>query len=142
MKNLYDVFSAIRDDEGDHVSTMKACLDPNVAVQSPAIEKQILVGGAILAAVSYFASTGDFGGFESLDIDTLIDTVEESPILDSLSDIDFNGLTNLGEQLLTEEEDAGSLINQLFIDGTILTSLEGFRQVVVKLLEFILERIR
>lgn len=142
MKNLYDVFSAIRDDEGDHVSTMKACLDPNVAVQSPAIEKQILVGGAILAAVSYFVSTGDFAGFESLDLDTIIDTVEESPILDSLSEFDLNGLTNLGEQLLTEEEDAGSLINQLLVDGTVLASLDGLRQVAVKFLEFILEHIR
>jgi len=59
MKSLYDVFSAIRADEGDHVGTMKACLDPNIAVNSPSMERTILTGVALAAAASYVLGTGD-----------------------------------------------------------------------------------
>jgi hypothetical protein len=61
MNSLYDVFCAIKADEGDHVSTMTACLDPTVAVRSPAIEKKILTGLALAAAASVIVSaTGAF----------------------------------------------------------------------------------
>merc|ERR1719354_387328 len=42
MRSLYDVFVAIRNDEGDHVYTMTSCLDPKVAVLSPALESRVL----------------------------------------------------------------------------------------------------
>ena len=29
-RNLYDVFAAIRDDEGEHVKTMRACQDETI----------------------------------------------------------------------------------------------------------------
>jgi hypothetical protein len=58
MRSLYEVFKAIQADEGDHVATMKACLDPNVALRSPALERRLLTGFALLAAVSLAVSVG------------------------------------------------------------------------------------
>jgi predicted regulator of Ras-like GTPase activity (Roadblock/LC7/MglB family) len=57
MQSLYDVFAAISADEGDHVSAMGACLDTNATLQSPSIERRILVGVAALALGSYLLST-------------------------------------------------------------------------------------
>lgn len=56
MTNLYDVFQAIRADEGDHVSAMKACLDPSVALISPSIERRVLSAAVLIATVGFFAS--------------------------------------------------------------------------------------
>jgi len=44
MTSLYDVFFAICGDEGDHVGTMQACLDPNIVVASPSMERKGLIG--------------------------------------------------------------------------------------------------
>eukprot|EP00804_Cyclotella_cryptica_P030582 CCRYP_020013-RB/>CCRYP_020013-RB protein AED:0.15 eAED:0.15 QI:0/-1/0/1/-1/1/1/0/512 len=54
LRSLYDIFVAIRDDEGDHVSTMKSCLDPKEATLSPALESRVLTGVALAASVGYF----------------------------------------------------------------------------------------
>lgn len=58
MRNLYDVFTAIRADEGDHVSAMKACLDPNVALVSPSIERRLLTAAALVSSVGAWVATG------------------------------------------------------------------------------------
>jgi hypothetical protein len=58
MSSLYDVFCAIRDDEGDHVSTMHACLDPEATLRAPSKEKRVLAGIAFAAAVGFYLSTG------------------------------------------------------------------------------------
>jgi hypothetical protein len=63
MSSLYDVFCAIRADEGDHVSTMQACLDPEATLRSPSLEKRVLAGIALAAAVGFLVSTGDFVDF-------------------------------------------------------------------------------
>ncbi|KAG7364271.1 alternative oxidase-domain containing protein [Nitzschia inconspicua] len=57
MRNLYDVFRAIRADEADHVSTMKACLDENVVLLSPSLERKILIGTGIVAAAATLFTT-------------------------------------------------------------------------------------
>jgi len=64
MQSLYDVFQAIRNDEGDHASTMHACLDPSVSVRSPSLEKKILTGIATVAAISALISAG--GGSQTI----------------------------------------------------------------------------
>ena len=138
MKTLYDVFSAIRDDEGDHVSTMKACLDPSVAVNSPSIEKQLLVGGAVFATAAYFLSTGEalFEGLEDGGDDILTEIA---------------GMASIGEQFMTEDDSIG-LIDQLLngdnswidqiLDGHLpfdLGDLEGLRELASNFLDIILE---
>ncbi|KAG7336907.1 alternative oxidase-domain containing protein [Nitzschia inconspicua] len=66
MRNLYDVFRAIRADEADHVGTMKACLDEKVVLLSPSLERKILIGTGIVAAAATLFTTGDFGGTSDL----------------------------------------------------------------------------
>jgi hypothetical protein len=58
MRSLDDVFKAIQADEVDHAATMKACLDPNVALVAPSIERRVFTGLAVLAAVG-LAASGD-----------------------------------------------------------------------------------
>lgn len=58
MQSLYDVFTAIRNDEGDHVGTMKACLDPDVAVKSPSLEQKVLSGAALVFASALAVQNG------------------------------------------------------------------------------------
>lgn len=74
MQSLYDVFAAISADEGDHASAMGACLDTNATLQSPSIERRVLVGVAALALASYLFSTS--GVFDA----NLIDTADTSTI--------------------------------------------------------------
>lgn len=42
-RNLYDVFAAIRDDEGEHVKTMRACQDETIVRDL----RQQLMGGSM-----------------------------------------------------------------------------------------------
>lgn len=69
MESLFDVFSAIRDDERDHVATMDSCLDPTVAKVSPSLEKKVLRGIAMAAAAGMIINSGGTGG----DVDGLVD---------------------------------------------------------------------
>jgi hypothetical protein len=55
MCTLLYVFSAIRNDKSNHVSTMDACLDPNTSMQLPSMEKKILTGVALVSVVGSFA---------------------------------------------------------------------------------------
>ena len=57
MKSLYDTFVAIRADEGDHVSTMHACLDPEVSMRSPSLERRILYGAALVSLAATVVAT-------------------------------------------------------------------------------------
>eukprot|EP00977_Amphora_coffeiformis_P029644 scaffold42116_cov168-Amphora_coffeaeformis.AAC.2 len=58
MLSLYDTFAAIRADEGDHVSTMHACLDTQSVLRSPSLERRILYGAALIALGTAVFSTG------------------------------------------------------------------------------------
>jgi hypothetical protein len=71
MKNLYDVFSAIRDDEDDHVRTMEACLDPTVAKLSPSLECKALTAVAAAIAIGIFVGSGNV--ISSDIVDTSVD---------------------------------------------------------------------
>jgi ubiquinol oxidase len=85
MKSLYDVFVAIRADEGDHVGTMKACLDPSIPVLSPALEARVLTGFALAASVGYFMSTGELLSDVDLAASTaeLLDAADDTVLTDS-----------------------------------------------------------
>jgi hypothetical protein len=79
MHSLYDVFCAIRADEGDHVSAMNACLDPEATIRSPSLEKRILAGAALAAAVGFLLSTGemvDVGGEGVLEDGSAVTIIE------------------------------------------------------------------
>jgi ubiquinol oxidase len=114
LRSLYDVFVAIRNDEGDHVSTMKSCLDPKEATLSPALESRVLTGVALASSVGYF-----FGDSASI-LDTLADGFNQLSTsgaglegLEGLTDL-ADGATDL-DSVLTEAAatggDAGSILN-------------------------------
>lgn len=149
MRSLYDVFSAIRADEGDHVSTMKACLDPNVAVASPSLEKKILTGVALAAAVGYFVSTGDFA--DPSDVGDMVDGISSATEAGSaVDDIGatlieglIGGVAAFSRQFL-EDEKEGDLVgigSDLFEAGTTGAILEQLRKAFIEALE-ILGRLR
>lgn len=82
MLSLYDVFSAIRDDEGDHVSTMEACLDPDVAVNAPSIERKFILALSLAALVGTFVSGGNL-----LDLSGIIDDASSGDLSDLGTDV-------------------------------------------------------
>lgn len=89
MKSLYDVFVAIRNDEGDHVNTMQSCLDPTAPTLSQALESRVLTGVALTAAASYLF--GNYPGFDSL-----------NGMIDSLSAVTTGGGADVASEMTSE----------------------------------------
>lgn len=160
LQSLYDVFVAIRNDEGDHVSTMKSCLDPKEPVLSPALESRVLTGVALASSVGYLLGSAvdwtqmaDF--MESASSGTDLDNVltesatRSSPILDGIIGgiASFaNGLQEMagdGAELDVDEDAAGSLLEDVVggraTDGI---EMEAILEVVKKVVLSILEVIR
>mmetsp|Transcript_14328 Transcript_14328/g.22368 ORF Transcript_14328/g.22368 Transcript_14328/m.22368 type:complete len:537 (-) Transcript_14328:200-1810(-) len=141
MTTLYDVFSAIRADEGDHVSTMKACLDPNVAVNSASLEKKLLFGTALVAGVAYFVSTG-----EILDLDgDVLSGAVAGEILDdgaastTMMETAIAAAVGLAQQFVQDEEE-GDLVGvttDLVETGAFGAGLKGLQEAIVKFIEFV-----
>jgi hypothetical protein len=139
MQSLYDVFAAISADEGDHVSAMGACLDTNATLQSPSIERRILVGVAALALGSYLLSTtGVFdanlvNSADTTTIDAAVSASTDSTILAEIAaaatglsqfvedvvQVDKENLDNVGETIL-EVDNAlqAGILDQLRRFGT------------------------
>lgn len=93
LRSLYDVFVAIRNDEGDHVSTMKSCLDPKEATMSPGLENRMLTGVALVASAGYFFGdvttlerlSGSLSGLSGLQgLEGLSDLADSVPDLDAI----------------------------------------------------------
>eukprot|EP00573_Skeletonema_grethae_P002907 CAMPEP_0201690466 /NCGR_PEP_ID=MMETSP0578-20130828/3907_1 /ASSEMBLY_ACC=CAM_ASM_000663 /TAXON_ID=267565 /ORGANISM="Skeletonema grethea, Strain CCMP 1804" /LENGTH=653 /DNA_ID=CAMNT_0048175471 /DNA_START=135 /DNA_END=2096 /DNA_ORIENTATION=+ len=110
MTSLYDVFVAIRNDEGDHVNTMQSCLDPTAPTLSQGLESRVLTGVALTAAASYLF--GNYPGFDSLNgmMDSLnaVTTGGGDVAVDGL----MNEMTSELDQILTgSSSDAPGLMN-------------------------------
>lgn len=99
MQSMYDVMVAIRNDESDHVHTMVNCLDPKVAVLSPALESRVLTGIALTTGSSLLIGAsglvgGLSGGVMDLNsIEGMANMVNGIPELDSILAED-NGIFN------------------------------------------------
>jgi len=129
MHSMYDVFSAIRDDEGDHVSTMGACLDPNVAKLSPSLERKVLTGIATAAAVAIFMNTGgDLGiGTDLVDVDfgDLTDMAsEDTDILGTLDTI-VGTLDTIVDTAIAGAVGLASQMGKDGIDGEEISMVDG-----------------
>ena len=112
MESLYDVFSAIRDDEGDHVGTMAACLDPTVAKLSPSLERKALTAIATATAIAMFLSTGETGGELSEVVDG-IDTVIDDTVATALVDSAMAGMAGFARQF-GQDPDEGIVLADIF----------------------------
>ena len=99
LRSLYDVFVAIRNDEGDHVQTMTSCLDPSVAVLSPALESRVLTGVALAAGASLL-----FGGSLGVGGGVGLNGIEG---VEGLADM-AGGMTDL-DSILSEDGSLGAL---------------------------------
>jgi hypothetical protein len=84
MSSLYDVFCAIRADEGDHVSTMHACLDPESIIKSPSREKRVLAGLALAAAIGFYQSMADVTNVANVAGDAVLDDGSAATAIESL----------------------------------------------------------
>lgn len=146
MKSLYDVFRAIQNDENEHVSTMKACLDPSVSVTTPSLERRALTAAALTATVGYIFGTGyisDFSGLSTSisdlgDIDTSVETMKEidkifegGPLFDGI----LAGLASLVQGLNSEETTL--LDESQIIDIDLKLLLKSTRDFFITLLELI-----
>ena len=115
MKSLYDVFTAIRNDEGDHVNTMQSCLDPSAPTLSSGLESRVLTGVALAAATSYLF--GNYPGFDSLNgimdgLSTLTSSGGGGAGGDALVDGLAETMTSELDQVLTDtSSDAPGIIN-------------------------------
>lgn len=123
MNNLYDVFAAIRADEGDHVETMKACLDPNVPLLSPSLENRVLTGLALTAAVGYFVSSGGLEGATSSEV---FDGAMADPIIDSVL---AGAAAIFGGANMAEEATDAAEVEGLIQSGALGSILEGLKSI-------------
>ena len=136
MKSLYDVFVAIQADEGDHVETMKACLDPNVAVQSPSIEQKVLIGAALVSAGLVFANTGFMPDIDILNGigDGFIDAEVDGTAVDIAVGAGASLLSQLNQFFKDDEEAAltSELIEGVIEGGALIFVWNATKRFVVE----------
>lgn len=142
MKSLYDVFTAIKADEGDHVGTMKACLDPNVAVQSPSLERKVLIGLAMAVAVTY-AINGDLGGINEVSdlVDSAAGDAATGFVDGSIVEAAIAGAAGFAKQFMQDEEE-GNIIELAgdFVEASgIAGFLDGIGKVLLDILTVLFE---
>lgn len=102
LRSLYDVFCTIRDDEFEHVQTMRACQDEQTVVQSPNIEAAVLLLAA--AAVVSTQLAGLDGSISSTLEGTLSSALESGGGLDN-GDVSIR--ETLGEGAVRDATGAG-----------------------------------
>lgn len=105
MRSLYDVFAAIRDDEGDHVRTMTSCLDPEEATLSVGLENRLLTGVAL--ATGTFVFLGSEGLVDLSEAGAGLAALGGIEGMESLSDI-TDGVKDL-DSILAEDGAPGFL---------------------------------
>eukprot|EP00559_Dactyliosolen_fragilissimus_P002017 CAMPEP_0184868694 /NCGR_PEP_ID=MMETSP0580-20130426/31408_1 /TAXON_ID=1118495 /ORGANISM="Dactyliosolen fragilissimus" /LENGTH=255 /DNA_ID=CAMNT_0027369749 /DNA_START=869 /DNA_END=1636 /DNA_ORIENTATION=+ len=129
MNTLYDVFEAIRSDEGDHVSTMKACQDPMVPVISPSLENRVLVGASVAVAIGYLLGSGEFTELLSLsdtfEISEVVDGTEDAVLSNNILDTILGGAAGMlsGLKNVDKEINASELLDVSESTSTTLLSI-------------------
>ena len=134
MENMYDVFCAIRDDEGDHVSTMEACLDPSVAKLSPSLEKKVLLGIAATAVVGMFLSSGSTEVSFSQDLVDGVDFAAEDGVASSVVDAVIAGAAGIFSQINPDDAGEESAIVDMLEEGMLLPSLRSLAVEIVSVI--------
>lgn len=130
MQSLYDVFKAIQADEGDHVGTMKACLDPDIAVQSPSLEQKVLYGAALVSAGVLATSTGYIDIPDVSFLKDVLDAGSDIAVDDTTVDIAAGVGAGFLSKFLEDDEQAG-LAADAIEGGSLLFILETARKGIV-----------
>jgi hypothetical protein len=130
MQSLYDVFKAIQADEGDHVGTMKACLDPDVAVQSPSMEQKVLSGIALVSAGVVAASTGYVDIPDLSFVNDMLDAGSDLAVDSTTVDVAAGVGAGFLSKFFEDDEQAG-LAAEAFESGSLLFILETARKGIV-----------
>ena len=129
MISLYDVFVAIRSDEGDHVGTMKSCLDPTVAVLSPSLESRTLTGVVLATIVASFLSGGDFISDTTAYLEGFDDTFAADTFIGGV----VTGAANIIKNLASSTEEGEAIGTEIDVE---LESIGTF-SALIKLLKSI-----
>ena len=91
IKSMYDVFSNIRDDEGEHVSTMHACQIPDAIINSPnAVNAKTAAIGALVAAQIWFSRVAETGALGDAALDDELMSRADWGATDGIFDALFN----------------------------------------------------
>ena len=138
MQSLYDVFKAIQADEGDHVTTMEACLDPDVAVQSPSLEQKVLTAAALVSAATFAASTGIIDIPDMTFLTDILDAGSDAAVDGTAVDVAAGAGAAFFSQFFNEEDEAG-LAADAIEAGSILFVVDAMKRFVVEFFSEILK---
>jgi hypothetical protein len=134
MTTLYDVFKAIQADEGDHVTAMEACLDPDMAVVSPSIEMRFLTGAALAAVVTLLGtSVGSPSGFEDLPGNDIVEGLAASGAAITSRILEVRTLTDAGTSIEEAVEGAGLLAETVTLEKALTGAIGAIAAGVVGL---------
>jgi hypothetical protein len=146
MQSLYDVFAAISADEGDHVSAMGACLDTNATLQSPSVERRVLIGVAALALGSYlFSATGVFDAnlidtADTTTIDAVVSASTDSSLLAEIAAAAATGFSQFFEEIVqVDQEKLDSVSETIFeVDNALQAGImDQLRRFGTELAQFV-----
>lgn len=139
MQTLYDVFKAIQADEGDHVGTMKACLDPDIAVSSPSLEQKVLSGAALVYAGTLAVSTGYIDIPDISFLRDLLDTGTDGLVAVDGTTVDVAAGIGAGflSKFFEDDEQAG-MAAEAIEGGSLLFILETARKALVDVITAII----
>ncbi len=100
---------------------MKACLDPDIPVLSPALETRVLTGFALAAAVGYFIATGDMQE-EIVSTEIYENVANDAGILGGAASL-FGGLKAMQGEMETAAETASEIESAPFLIGPLINNL-------------------
>lgn len=144
MRSMYDTFEAIRQDEGDHVSTMHACLDPNATLRSVSMERKILYGTALAALAAAVVGSGSFDMLQDTTLTDGAAVTEGSSAISTAVEAIVGaaaGLSSFGESLMEDTEIVQQTAGTEIVEAGMLASLPVVIRQIAGVLAQILTRI-
>jgi len=120
------------------VGTMKACLDPNIPVLSPALETRVLTGFALAAIVGYVISTGISP--EGLNPSEIIEGLDDTVVSDTILDGILGGAAALfgGSKLTQNEVETAVEIENELAGVSMAAIINYLRQALISFFEALL----
>ena len=135
MESLYDVFSAIRDDEADHVKTMQACLDAELTINSASTETRLLYSLLMAATVGYGLATPE--GADVSRIEQLLGSTGDLTVGEGIIDTALAGAAGLVNLVAGSNEEGAvtETAETLEASGFILLFFEGLLKGILAVVE-------